>query len=50
MNELISLQRRLAEYNCKSAREEDQALQEILQDLILAALGRSDFFTNAAFH
>ena len=50
MNELISLQRRLAEYNCKSAREEDQALREILQDIILAALGRSDFFTNAAFH
>ncbi len=50
MNELISIQRRLADYNCKSAREEDQAIREILQDLILAALGRTEFFCKAAFH
>ena len=50
MNELISLQRRLSDYKCKSAREEDQALREILQDLILAALGRTEFFCKAAFH
>ena len=50
MNELISIQRRLSDYNCKSAREEDQALREILQDLILAALGRTEFFCKAAFH
>jgi len=50
MNELIALQRRLADYNCKSSREEEQALREILQDLILAALGRTEFFCKAAFH
>ena len=50
MNELISIQRRLSDYHCKSAREEDQALREILQDLILAALGRTGFFCKAAFH
>ncbi len=47
---LISIQRRLAEYNCKSDHEEDQALREILQDLVLAALGRTEFFSKAAFH
>ena len=50
MNELISIQRRLSDYNCKSARDEDQALREILQELILAALGRTEFFCKAAFH
>ena len=50
MNELVSIQRRLAAYGCKSAREEDQALREILQELILAALGRTEFFCKAAFH
>lgn len=50
MNELISIQSRLSDYHCKSAREEDQALCEILQDLILAALGRTGFFCKAAFH
>ena len=50
MNELISIQSRLSDYHCKSAREEDQALREILQDLILAALGRTGFFCKAAFH
>ena len=29
---------------------EDQALREILQDLVLAALGRTEFFSKAAFH
>ena len=50
MNNLISIQRRLSDYNCTSSREEDQALREILQDLILAALGRTEFFFKAAFH
>ena len=50
MNNLISIQRRLSDYNCTSSREEDQALREILQDLILAALGRTEFFSKAAFH
>lgn len=50
MNEPISIQHRLSAYNCKSARDEDQALREILQELILAALGRTEFFCKAAFH
>ena len=50
MNEVISLQQRLSGYNCATAHEEDQALREILQDLILAALGRTEFFCKAAFH
>lgn len=50
MSEIMSIQRRLAGYNCNSPREEDQAVREILQDLILAALGRTEFFTKAAFH
>ena len=50
MNEILSIQRRLASYNCNSPRDEDQALREILQDLILAALGRTEFFFKAAFH
>lgn len=48
MTELI--QQRLNGYRCASAREEDQALREILQEFILAALGRTDYFTKAAFH
>ncbi len=50
MNGLISIQQRLAQYDCRSARDEDQAAREILQEIILAALGRTDFFSNAAFH
>ena len=50
MNGLISIQQRLDSYHCASPREEDQALREILQEFILAALGRTDYFTKAAFH
>ena len=50
MNELISIQRRLDGYHCASPKEEDQALREILQEFILAALARTDYFTKAAFH
>ena len=50
MNGTLPIQRRLASYNCNSPRDEDQALREILQDLILAALGRTEFFFKAAFH
>ena len=50
MTELIAIQQRLDAYCCVSAREEDQALREILQEFILAALGRTDYFTKAAFH
>jgi len=40
---------RLATYGCKSGIEEEQAIREITQELALAALGRTDFFKEAAF-
>ena len=43
------IQDRLADYGCRSALEEEQALREITQEVVLAALGRTDFFTQAAF-
>ena len=50
MNGLISIQQRLDGYRCASPKEEEQALREILQEFILAALWRTDYFTKAAFH
>lgn len=44
------IQEKLAEYNCKSTIEEEQALREITQEVILAGLGRTDFFDHAGFH
>ena len=44
------IQERLASYVCASALEEEQALREISQEIILAGLGRTDFFTRAGFH
>lgn len=43
------IQERLATYGCSSAQEEEQALREISQEIILAALGRTDFFNDAGF-
>ena len=43
------IQERLASYGCVSALEEDQALREISQEIILAGLGRTDFFNRAGF-
>jgi predicted nucleotidyltransferase component of viral defense system len=42
------IQDRLNQYACKSAIEEEQALREITQEVVLAALGRTDFFAQAA--
>jgi predicted nucleotidyltransferase component of viral defense system len=42
------IQDRLDQYTCKSAIEEEQALREITQEVVLAALGRTDFFAQAA--
>jgi len=50
MKSIDLLQRRLDEYACAGAEEEVNAMREILQDLILAGLARTDFFTKAAFH
>lgn len=43
------IQERLAAYGCVSALEEEQALREISQEIILAGLGRTDFFACAGF-
>jgi predicted nucleotidyltransferase component of viral defense system len=43
------MQERLDSYNCQSNLEEEHALREITQDVILAALGRTDFFKEALF-
>ena len=50
MNSIDLLQRRLDEYRCDGEEEELNAIREILQDMILAGLARTDFFTKAAFH
>ena len=41
------IQERLDAYECRSTLEEDQALREITQEIILAGLGRTDFFGRA---
>lgn len=43
------IQERLAAYGCKSTIEEEHALREITQDVVLAGLGRTDFFGRAGF-
>jgi len=40
---------RLRTYECKTDLEEFQAVREITQEVILAALGRGDFFKHALF-
>ena len=44
-----AIQDRLTSYGCASAIEEEQALREITQEIVLAALGRTSFFDKAAF-
>jgi hypothetical protein len=43
------VQERLNAYACASAQAEEQALREISQEIILAGLGRTDFFSRAGF-
>ena len=43
------IQQRLLNYNCKTDVEEQQAIREITQEVVLAALGRGDFFKHALF-
>ncbi|MBT7303536.1 MAG: nucleotidyl transferase AbiEii/AbiGii toxin family protein [Victivallales bacterium] len=43
------IQDRLAAYNCRSTVEEDHALREITQEIVLAGLGRTDLFERAGF-
>lgn len=46
---LQMIQQRLLNYNCKTDVEEQQAIREITQEVVLAALGRGDFFKHALF-
>jgi len=41
------IQKRLDGYHCASRQDEEQALREITQEVALAALSRTDFFTQA---
>jgi len=50
MNDVALLQNRLEAYRCSNAEEELNALREMLQEMILAALARTEFFVKAAFH
>lgn len=43
------IQQRLLSYNCKTDIEEQQAIREITQEVVLAALGRGDFFKHVLF-
>jgi predicted nucleotidyltransferase component of viral defense system len=43
------IQDRLNGYNCRSSLEEEQALREITQEILLAAMGRTDFFQKSGF-
>ena len=43
------IRQRLAAYNCQTELEEHHAIREITQDVVLAALGRGDFFKYALF-
>jgi predicted nucleotidyltransferase component of viral defense system len=44
------IQERLATYSCRSTLEEEQALREITQEIILAGLARTSLFGRAGFH
>ncbi|MBI4209077.1 MAG: nucleotidyl transferase AbiEii/AbiGii toxin family protein [Deltaproteobacteria bacterium] len=43
------LQERLESYQCSTWQEEEHSLKEILQEIALAGLSRTDFFKQAAF-
>jgi len=43
------IQDRMDGYGCRSTLEEEQALREITQEIVLAALGRTDFFQRTGF-
>ena len=45
-----SIQQRLESYGRLTSLDEHQALREITQEVVLAALGRGDFFRYALFH
>ena len=49
MNEIEFIHERLEAYRARTAVEEDHAVREILQEYVLAALARTDFFLRASF-
>lgn len=48
MNEAIK--QMLIPYNAKNSEEEENAIKEILQEIVLCGLSRADFFNKAAFY
>jgi len=50
MNDLGPVRKILDSYNCSTNVERSAALREIVQELALIALSRTDFFTQAAFY
>ena len=50
MNDIDFIQQKLESYRAASPIEEDHALREILQEYILAAFARTDYFSKASFH
>ena len=50
MVDIEILRNRLEQYRAANIAEEDHAMREILQEYVLAALSRTDFFSKAAFH
>lgn len=49
MNGIDFIQQRLDSYKVETPLEEDHALREILQEYILGAFSRTDYFTKASF-
>ncbi len=43
------IQSRLDSYECKTAQEEENAIREIAQEIVLSGLSRTGFFKKAAF-
>lgn len=43
------IQERLDSYNSQSVQEEENAIREIMQEVVLGALSRTEFFKHAAF-
>ena len=50
MNSVSPVQKMLEQYQCRNTEERTAALREIIQELALIALSRTDFFSRAAFY
>jgi len=47
---IVNIEKRLQEYKVTSIQEEENAIKEITQEVILMALSRKNFFQKAVFH